>query len=325
MAEGQLQTRRLTFRRPWTNTLLEGLILRMSAALAVILCSTCLLVAEASRAQTAPAPTAAPAPTGTETQLKTPSTDEKQQTDASTTQKNGNSKCPSAIWLLSGCGAFLLGFVALLHLWDSKKAYQYSAQARNDLLKKLPDKLSAEDLTRISDVITKPPDGISGTTRSIVTYSLVLVLAFGIFYLLTMSVDPKANDIADKLLTLLSGALTSVIGFYFGTKATAEGVAAQKNPKSDTPSTPATHIDGVRPPSGRSGDTVVVQGTGFGASAGNIEFGGIAVSGTDIQSWSDTAITLKIPPGVPEGYVDVSVNPTTGSRVVANRIFEILQ
>jgi len=229
------------------------------------------------------------------------------------------------IWLLCGYGTFLIAFIAVLHLWDSKKAYQFSAKARDELLAKLPDKLSADDLARVADAITKSPDGISGTTRSIVTYSLVLVLAFGIFYLLTMSVDSKATETADKLLTLLSGALTSVIGFYFGTKATADGVAAQKTPKVESQTAPAAHIDSVQPPRAKSGDTVVIRGGGFGSPTGNVEFGEVSVAREDIHNWSEAAVTLRVPSGLQAGKVDVSVNPAAGNKVVAHGLFEVVE
>jgi len=228
------------------------------------------------------------------------------------------------IGLLSGSGLALILFVALLHLWDSKKAYQYSAQARDELASKLPDKLSADEFARVADTLTKSPDGIPGTTRSIVTYSLVLVLAFGIFYLLTMPVDGSVNDTAGKLLTLLSGALTSVIGFYFGTKAAADGVAAQTTPKAQPKATPATRIDSVQPPKAKSGDIVVIRGVGFGPQKGNVEFGKVSVASADIRDWSEETVTLTVPDRLETGPVDVTLNPATGNKVVGHGLFEII-
>jgi hypothetical protein len=87
----------------------------------------------------------------------------------------------------------------------------------------------------------------------------------------------------------------------------------------DLPVSPRTVILAVLPDSGRSGDTVTVAGTGFGASRadGVVRFG--SVEAVDYPSWSDTAITLVIPADAPSGTIAVVVGGEQ-SNAIAFRV-----
>ena len=221
-------------------------------------------------------------------------------------------------------GLVLIGFIALLHLWDSIKAYSYSTRTRDGLLQKLPDKLSAEQIEQVSDVISRSPDGIPGTTRSIVTYTLIFVLAAGIFYMLVVCGDcdnGHGRDSAEKLLTLLSGSFASVIGFYFGAKATTEGLSARPAVKSPAGPDDPAHIDAVVPPEGNPGDLIDIRGGGFGTQLGNVVLNSINIPPSDV-TWSDTTIRVRVP-NLPSGGVDITVNPASGQKVVAHGLFRV--
>ncbi|MDR3685499.1 MAG: IPT/TIG domain-containing protein [Coriobacteriia bacterium] len=63
-------------------------------------------------------------------------------------------------------------------------------------------------------------------------------------------------------------------------------------------------VTSISPDSGPVGSTVTISGSGFGASEGSgvVTFGGVT---TTALTWSDTTITVAVPPGAPAGYVGV--------------------
>jgi hypothetical protein len=110
--------------------------------------------------------------------------------------------------------------------------------------------------------LPQSPTGIGGTTRSILAYSLIIVLGIAVFHLLTVSQGDKATDSIDKLLTLLAGSLTTAIGLYFGAKATSEGVATGIAQEPEKLAKPSGHIEKVDPAYAKHNDSVVIQSTG---------------------------------------------------------------
>ena len=220
----------------------------------------------------------------------------------------------------------------MLHLVDSVQAYELARRDTKAIWKRPPTPLSADDLAKVQDLLESlaAPSGIAGTTRSILTYSLILILGIAVFHLLALPPSDKtlANsyaEYADKILILIAGSLTTAVGFYFGTKATTEGVAAGKPQQVDTPSIPSGHIDQVEPSHAASGATVVIQGTGFGQDQGNVEFDNVGV-GT-IANWSQTYITVIVPTHPqelsPGTKVDVRVNPAHGNKIVGQALFTV--
>jgi hypothetical protein len=66
-------------------------------------------------------------------------------------------------------------------------------------------------------------------------------------------------------------------------------------------------ISSLSPNRGSVGDSVVINGTGFGATQGNskVTFNGIAAQ---VSSWSATSVTVTVPPNTTSGFVVVTVN-----------------
>ncbi len=80
----------------------------------------------------------------------------------------------------------------------------------------------------------------------------------------------------------------------------------------DLPNTPPPVVRSIAPDSGKAGDTVTIAGSGFGSSSsGTVRFASIAAQRT--LSWSDTAIGVVVPPGVPLGIVSVIVSVGSSS------------
>jgi len=86
----------------------------------------------------------------------------------------------------------------------------------------------------IKEYINAEPGGAPGTTRGIMAIAIILIVGICMFFLM---VYPSNNQsvVKDVILTL-TGALTSIVGFYFGGKGSTEAKASE--PKSSEPIEP---------------------------------------------------------------------------------------
>jgi hypothetical protein len=64
-------------------------------------------------------------------------------------------------------------------------------------------------------------------------------------------------------------------------------------------------LTGISPSTGSIGDTITLTGVGFGAAAGAVQFKNAVGTGTDIVSWSDVEVQVKVPAGGETGVVSV--------------------
>lgn len=87
-----------------------------------------------------------------------------------------------------------------------------------------------------------------------------------------------------------------------------------------TAGTSTPSIGHVGPVTGRSGQTITIDGQGFGSTAGSVRFG--SSTGT-IVSWSSTRVKVKVP-NIAAGLYDVTVRTSGGVTSAAYPRFEIL-
>ncbi len=95
----------------------------------------------------------------------------------------------------------------------------------------------------IKEYINAEPGGAPGTTRGIMAIGIILVVGICLFF---MMVYPSNNQgvVKDVILTL-TGALTSIVGFYFGGKGSTETKSSELKslePPTQTPSEPVTTL-----------------------------------------------------------------------------------
>jgi hypothetical protein len=145
------------------------------------------------------------------------------------------------------------------------------------------------------------------------TYGLLIVLGVAVFHLLAFDNDPHALNYADKIITVLAGALSSIIGFYFGSRATREGVeTAGARPPEVPPTEPAGKITKVHPAQAKMGQEVTIVGVGFGTD-GSVMFD--STHAPKATEWGDCMIRVNVPDGLPKGRMTISVNPSKGNRI----------
>lgn len=149
----------------------------------------------------------------------------------------GNVSAAGQITALDNSNLIALVFIVLvvaavpsiIVIWNVKCAYK-SYDKRQDVLGHilkpvsagtevsplLNDKKTSEMLIR--EYTSMKPIGLEGTARSAMTVSIIVILGVALTYLLFNPTKSDPSIVKDVLL-ILSGAVSSIVGFYFGGRA----------------------------------------------------------------------------------------------------------
>lgn len=152
----------------------------------------------------------------------------------------------------------------------------------------------------------------------------MMILGVAIVHILV--VDPPGEEIpagVDRILVLLTGLLTSVVSFYFGSRAAEAAQQANAGSPADTGSkpTPITFV----PKSGKPREPVTISGAGFGAEKGTIYFGEAAADMTTAK-WADREVTVNVPAAAKPGKVRIILTPKgTDRKLISSAEFEVVE
>jgi hypothetical protein len=250
--------------------------------------------------------------------------DEKDQVIATATLRYVSALDTSAKSEGEGNTGVLVLYVVLLVLFpfalmwtDILKAYRFARETRTLLMAKFsPDKVTLDELkVLVADLDTSPP-GIPGLARATFAFTLLLVIGLILFHVLVNSPGHDIPPGVDKLLTLLGTALTSIIAFYFGTKA-AEGSqqTASTGPAGSAANGQKSPVSTVTPTPnhGKANDEIVLSGGGFGTNPGGVDFGSTTAS---VVSWSEKEVKVKVPVGI-NGKTTITVKPQGGTPITS--------
>ncbi len=120
----------------------------------------------------------------------------------------------------------LVALILIPWLVDIRRGYKSRDKAVETLANLLKDaKLDKSDLEPLAKQFFDSPSGIEGLGRMILALSLISVIGLALIYLV-LTDGSTGLDIARTVLTALAGALTTIIGFYFGSRA-ATGAATE--------------------------------------------------------------------------------------------------
>ncbi|MFD2670005.1 alpha-amylase family glycosyl hydrolase [Marinicrinis sediminis] len=125
--------------------------------------------------------------------------------------------------------------------------------------------------------------------------------------------DVLAAELNGNSITVASG----------GAVSTFQLSAGEVGVWSYTTTVAAPNVGHVGPMVGKAGSTITIDGRGFGATKGTVYFGATAVTGTNIVSWEDTQIKVKVP-AVAGGQYDVKIKTSGGTNSNVYDKFEIL-
>jgi hypothetical protein len=70
----------------------------------------------------------------------------------------------------------------------------------------------------VKECINADPSGAPGTARSTMALTISLIIGICLFFLLVHPSDLASNNVVKDVILTLTGALTSIVGFYFGGK-----------------------------------------------------------------------------------------------------------
>jgi hypothetical protein len=106
-------------------------------------------------------------------------------------------------------------------------AYHYYGKRQkvfSDLLTRVPPRSEKETARLIKEYTTMKPIGVEGSVRAAMANSIIVILGVAVVYLLIFV--PKIDDsIVKEVLLILTGAISSIIGFYFGGRSGREAEA----------------------------------------------------------------------------------------------------
>lgn len=153
-----------------------------------------------------------------------------------------------AVTLMAAAAAvFFLAWA--LPIWaDGRRAYRAQQKAWATIITRLEkdaaegkDGLTLDELREFTALTVRPAEGTPGLSRVLLAFSilgLVAVITLALFF----ASSPGVFDVIKQIVTALLGLLATIIGFYFGAKATGEATAAATAaaPTSTSPSTPGT-------------------------------------------------------------------------------------
>jgi hypothetical protein len=120
----------------------------------------------------------------------------------------------------------LVLFAGIPFVLDICLSYLSSLLSKKQTLNLLIDKASAdkldlEELKEFMKEIGKPPPGITGLARDMMALTVIVILGIALFHILVNNAD-KDNLIINNILSMLSGLLAAITGFYFGGKKSEE-------------------------------------------------------------------------------------------------------
>jgi hypothetical protein len=195
-------------------------------------------------------------------------------------------------------------------LYDIRKSYK----ERETVLKDLSASTTVDDRKAILAAMDQGPTGFTGLTRGIVAVTLILVVAIAIFHIVVFGTI--SSNIAEQLLTLLAGSVTSIIGFYFGSKTATEAAKPTQPSAGKTGGSIPPKILALDPP-----DKVAIKGKltitgeGFGKQKGKSAVQFNDKEGKVEQSdWTNKQIVVTVPSGMTVGKgVNVVVTNDEGT------------
>jgi len=148
-------------------------------------------------------------------------------------------------WMILFYGVMLTLFILIPTLFDICKAYKAQNENWTLIIGRLietagKDSLDKDKLKALIEATSAGPPGISGMSRSLMAFAVIIILGIAVFHLLaTQGAD---SEIVKNILSMLAATLASITGFYFGGKS----AEAKKEPPSTA--SPAPTAPPVAPP-----------------------------------------------------------------------------
>jgi hypothetical protein len=183
--------------------------------------------------------------------------------------------------------------------------------------------LTTDEAKALAAVVNTPPRGTPGLTRTLLALGLLALIGVALVALVVGD-GSKASDLLKTVVTALTGALATVLGFYFGAKtssdATTTTVAHTTTPPSAKPASP-TVPDGPTIISATKGTTPGSVEISFAAPAND---GGAAIDSYTVTAYQGgTPVLYLTKPqtaALPITIFDLESKPYTFTAHASNRV-----
>ena len=133
--------------------------------------------------------------------------------------------------------ALFAGIPLILNTILAHKHLTEMHDSLDDFINKHPNFDEDKLVQIIHDCISADPSGAPGTARGTMALTITLIVGTALFFLVVYPPSEPTNNTIKEVLLTLTGALTAIIGFYFGGKATEAAQPTTTQPATTQPAT----------------------------------------------------------------------------------------
>jgi hypothetical protein len=166
--------------------------------------------------------------------------------DSPTAANNSSGDWPSITTFALSAVLILTLFAGIPLFFNTWQAHKHLTEMQKSLdafIMQPGNKIDKDSLIQIiHECVNADPAGAPGTTRGVMALTITLVVGTSLFFLVAYNVNSAVSDSIKEVLLTLTGALTAIIGFYFGGKAGEASQPAKVQPAATKPATAKTNV-----------------------------------------------------------------------------------
>ena len=159
--------------------------------------------------------------------------------DSPTAANNSSGDWPSITTVALSAVLILTLFAGIPLFFNTWQAHKHLTEMQKSLdafIMQPGNKIDKDSLIQIiHECVNADPAGAPGTTRGVMALTITLVVGTSLFFLVAYNVNSAVSDSIKEVLLTLTGALTAIIGFYFGGKAGEASQPANIQPTTKPP------------------------------------------------------------------------------------------
>ena len=126
------------------------------------------------------------------------------------------------MYIIIGYAIILASIILIPTVFDIFMAYRSRNRNWDRLIEKASqDGLDKEELQALIKATADSPPGISGMSRSLMAFAVIVILGIAVFHLMG-SQSGKYDETIKNVLSMLAATLASITGFYFGGRSAEE-------------------------------------------------------------------------------------------------------
>jgi len=179
--------------------------------------------------------------------------------------------------------------------WRKNEYTDMLAAILSDARPKAGSALSADDANELAKAMGQPPKGIQGLTRTLIALGLLTLVGVALVSLLVGNSN-NASELLKTVVTALTTTLITVVGFYFGSRATQADAGPAKGTISTKPATKPQVTIEPKDQTAAVGGSATFQASASGDPAPTVQWQVAAASGEsfrDVPFGSAASLTVE--------------------------------